>query len=228
MKIAVLIPDRGDRPKFLRNCLRMVDGQTMKPNMVCVVGMDEGFEGSDIYVHVETEEGVCDITKRYRVGYDTLREKGLDCILLMENDDWYDPDYIKTMVSEWERIGRPDLLGQTSTIYYHLRLFSWFTMHHTSRSSAMNTLIKADLELRWPVDEEPYTDIWLWNLLKGVVFKPEKLICMGMKHGEGLCGGRSHVEGLHRYNVNLDNEKVFLKEHLDKESFEFYANYFNN
>jgi len=51
-----------------------------------------------------------DITARYRVGYETLRGK-VDCILFIENDDWYAPDYIETMVKEWERQNRPEILG---------------------------------------------------------------------------------------------------------------------
>ncbi len=215
MKIAVLIPTRGDRPLFLENCLRMINSQTLKPNHIEVV--------NDAPLNNE-----CDITWRYRNGYDKLRNKGFDVILLMEDDDWYAPNYIETMVNKWVEKGKPDLLGHTHTIYYHIKLFSYFTMNHLTRSSAMNTLIKADLNFDWCVDHEPYTDLHLWKTLKGVLFTPEKNICLGIKHGVGLCGGRSHLDRLHRYDKHGTNDqnKEFLKSLMDEDSYNFYTNYF--
>lgn len=219
MKIAVLIPDRGDRPKFLRNCIRMIKNQTMQPQLIQII--DD---------HPQNDK--CDITWRYRTGYDKLRNKGFDCILFMENDDYYAPNYIQTMVEKWQHHGKPDLLGTDSTIYYHIKLFKHFTMNHPRRSSAMNTLIKADLSFPWCVDHEPYTDLHLWtelrrrqNILSGVIFKPDQIMSIGIKHGEGLTGGRNHHDHLHRF-VNDDTSKEFIKKHMDEESFKFYSTYY--
>ena len=49
VKIAVLIPDRGDRPEFMKKCLQMIHAQTLKP----------------IHIHVENyipESSHADIT----------------------------------------------------------------------------------------------------------------------------------------------------------------------
>lgn len=221
MKIAILIPDRGDRPMFLENCLRIMKSQTLQPDIIELV--------NDVPTSNE-----CDITWRYRTGYDRLRNKDLDCILLIENDDWYASNYIETVVREWELQGRPDLFGQLYTVYYNIRVMAHFTMHHGDRSSAMNTLIRPDLNLSWCSDNEPYTDLYLWNLtnlngvpsvgpkFRGQLFKPEKHICLGIKHGIGLCGGRSHIDKMYRYV----DKSISLNELMDKESFEFYNNYF--
>ena len=91
----------------------------------------------------------------------------------------------------------------------------------------MSTLLKPDLEFPWCRDIEPYTDIHLWNVLRGTIFKPEKHICLGIKHGEGMCGGFAHVNKLNRY-INFDPEKKFIQTIMDKESFDFYANYFSH
>lgn len=228
MKIGVIIPDRNDRPRFLKNCLRMMAAQTMQPDIIEVVNDDFLKFDGDGY---KEENNQPDITQRYRIGYDRLRGKDVDAILFIENDDWYHPDYIKTMILNWTYKGYPDLFGQNYTIYYHLKLFAWFTMRHETRSSAMNTLIKADLDFKWCPDNEAFTDTYLWNTIENrVIFTPDSHICMGMKHGIGLCGGKSHVDRLNRYeapNGNPDYDKMFLKNVLDPESFEFYANYFN-
>lgn len=211
MKIAVIIPDRGDRPEFLANCLRMIEAQTLKP------------------VHVELVNDAplndqCDITYRYRTGYDRLRGKGFDLIAFLENDDWYSPEYLQVMSTHWENVGKPDLIGNSYTIYYHLGLKKWRVMEHMQRSSAMNTLIKPDLEIPWCPDYEAYTDIHLWMKagLKGIVFKPSKHIAIGMKHGVGLTGGGFHTTKLGKYAFD-DSDMSFLRSNLDAVSFDFYS-----
>jgi glycosyltransferase involved in cell wall biosynthesis len=212
MKIGIIIPHRGDRERFLTNCWRMIQRQTLKPFKIELV--------NDLPLNDDV-----DITWRYRMGYDRLRNIGVDVIAFMENDDWYAPEYLETMAYEWRKHGRPDIFGTNYTIYYHIKLKKYFTMNHTTRASAMNTLIKPDLKIKWPIDKEPYTDSHLWIQLKhkGIVFKPEKHISIGIKHGDGLTGGHMHRTRMYRYN-NDDNG--FLKETLDPESFEFYNNYF--
>jgi len=237
MKVAVIIPDRNDRPRFLENCLRMLKAQTVQPDIIELVNDDFGtriFKAPAIGFTTSPPENngkmVPDITKRYRTGYDRLRGKGIDCILFIENDDWYRNDFIEKMTLEWEYQGRPDLLGTNYTIYYHIGLFARYTMQHETRSSAMSTLIKADLNFAWCPDHEPYTDIHLWKTIPNrVIFHPEEHICLGIKHGEGLCGGKSHSDRLFRYEPprgTKDPDKAFLKSVLDPESFEFYSNYF--
>lgn len=218
MKIGIIIPDRNDRPLFLANCLRLIKAQTLQPTIIEVV-------------NYEAKSNEVDITERYRYGYDKLRNQGLDIIAFMENDEWYSPDYLQLMVNSWIENGKPDIFGTNYTIYYHIKLFSMFTMHHLTRSSAMSTLIKPDLNFDWCQDNEPYTDIHLWNILKGVCFAPPKLICLGIKHGVGKCGGFAHVDKLHRYTNELstnDSNKTWLKEMVDADSFEFYSKYFEN
>lgn len=202
----------------MENSLRMLKSQTFQPTIIEHV--------NDVPLNDDV-----DITYRYRKGYERLRNKGLDVIALWENDDWYAPNYLETMVSEWVKAGKPDLLGTSYTIYYHLKLSAHFTMHHMERSSAMSTLIKPDLEFKWCNDFEPYTDIHLWNPntgLKGMVFVPNTHLCLGMKHDVGKCGSFGHsTKKFFRY-TEQDADKNFLKSIMDPESFDFYSNYFKN
>lgn len=213
VKIAVLIPDRGDRPVLLKNCMRMLAAQTVLPAHVEIVGPDK----------VAVVDSVCDITKRYRFGYDCLRGKGYDVIAFIENDDWYSPQYLETMAHYWTLFKEPQLMGTDYTIYYHLKLRAWFHIPHPRRASAMNTLIKPDLWIDWPVDNEPYTDIAIWKQMPGCLFKPQHPIALGMKHGEGLCGGITHINRFNRFK-NTDYDFEWLKSMVDAPSFEFYKN----
>jgi glycosyltransferase involved in cell wall biosynthesis len=211
MKVAVLIPTRNDRPGFLDNCLRMIEAQTLQPFHIEV--MDYAPESEK-----------CDITQRYRRGYEKLKGFDYDVIAFMEDDDFYSPEYLEVMVSEWQKRDRPDIFGTAYTIYYHLKLGAHFTMYHQDRASAMNTLIKPDLEITWPVDHEPFTDMHLWTNIHGVCIDPGKIISVGMKHGIGKCGGGSHVDRLRRYTNKDDG---FLKNTLDEESYKFYSQFYD-
>jgi hypothetical protein len=215
MKIGIIIPDRGDRPAMLENCLRMMKNQTLQPYIVCLM-------------EYPPESDQCDITQRYRRGYNHLCGKGLDLIALIENDDWYATDYLEQMVNKWLEHGSPDLFGTNYTIYYHLALDKYFTFKHDQRSSAMSTFIRPDLDITWPKDHDPYTDQWLWIGKSGIssrmAIKPDKVICIGMKHGLGKTGGDYHTSSLKRYIIDGGD---FLKNTLDPVSFKFYSSLFS-
>lgn len=212
MNIGIIIPDRGDRPDFLENCLRMMQRQTMQPVEIAVV-------------NDPPESEACDITKRYRIGYDRLRNKNLDLIAFIENDDWYHPEYLEYMSTVWESLNKPDLLGTKQTIYYHIKLRAHFTMYHNFRASAMNTLIKPDMNFKWCVDHEPFTDIHLWKTLTGNLFNAIGVYSIGIKHGIGKCGARCHTDKLSRF-IFQDSNFEFLKSKIDEESFNFYSKVF--
>lgn len=225
IKVGVIVPTRGDRPGFLDNCIRMINAQTFQPTLVHVVDYPP-------------ESDRCDITQRYRLGYDWFRDFDMDVLALMEDDDWYSPDYLATMVSRWLRSGRPDLFGTNYTLYYHIKLRAAYTMKHSQRSSAMSTLIRPNMNFRWCADDQPYTDSHLWfnakhtatmTRLSRELFRPEKHICLGIKHGIGLSGGQSHTTELHRYKRNgsfEDPNMEFLRDTVDPDSLMFYENCF--
>jgi glycosyltransferase involved in cell wall biosynthesis len=215
IKVGVIVPTRGDRPGFLDNLIRMINAQTFQPTLVHLVDY-------------EPRSADCDITQRYRSGYDWFRGMNMDVLALMEDDDWYAPNYLATMVSAWLRSGKPELFGANETIYYHMREFAYFKMQHFQRSSAMSTFIKPDLNFKWCADDQPYTDTHLWMVtrLQKILITPPGMIYMGMKHAVGKSAGQNHNDHMERY-VNKDPDKLFLKQHLDPDSFEFYSNYFN-
>jgi glycosyltransferase involved in cell wall biosynthesis len=215
MRVAVIIPDRGDRPLFMENCLRMVRAQTLGASI--------------IVVDSPPKDDSCDIVPRIRTAYNFFDSYDTDVIAIMENDDWYAPDYLEKMVEAWQRFEKPDLFGTCYTIYYHMQLRGYFTMEHHQRASLMNTLIKPGLNFEWPVDIEPYLDLHLWKTIPNrIVFRPEKHISIGMKHGVGKCGGESHVIDQRMIKRFSNPDNGFLKETLDPESFEFYNNYFKS
>lgn len=220
--IAILSIHRGDRPRFLHNLNRMIEKQTLQPSCVH-------------FVDYPPNDDLCDISKRYRNGYEYLSSlPNIELIIIMEVDDYYSPNYIETVYNQWLLNNKPDIIGQSYTIYYNIRMFSYFMFNHLERSSMMNTAIKSRLKIAWPVDTEPYTDTHLWMTqkhLSKVIFKPEAITCIGIKHGVGMTGGSFHTTKLHRYQSIhkgvVDLNKEFLKRNMDEESFKFYSEYFN-
>lgn len=194
----------------------MMEAQTLQPHTIELV-------------NYPAESNEVDITQRYRRGYDLFRNKGFDLIAFIENDDYYHPEYLETMVKEYEKVGKPDLIGTNYTPYYHLCLRAWFDFLHDQRASAMNTLIKPDLNFEWCPDSNPYTDLYLWLQLQGITkhtFKPEKMLSIGLKHNTGKCGGIGHNDRLEMFSRN-DQSYTWLKENMNPESFNFYSKIFD-
>lgn len=224
-KIGIIIPDRGDRPEMMQQCSMYVTRLALRAADVGVTNVEVLIQDYD------PESDACDITQRYRRGYDELRGKGLDCIFFIENDDWYSEDYICVMLEEWKRHGRPNMLGTSFTEYYHIGVRGHWTVKHNTRSSAMSTLIKADLNFPWCPDHEPYTDVHLWRTVghkangkDGIIFTPQKQICIGIKHGIGKTGGRSHLDRLDRYGANQDPDLQWLRKNIGADA-DFYEKF---
>lgn len=232
MNIILITPDRGDRPEFLDMCIEMMARQTIK---LMALALD----------NKKAESDKPDITQRYRRTYQRLSQsiKEVDLIFFIENDDYYSPTFIEQMVNEWMKAGQPDLFGTSYTTYYHIGLRKYFTFNHPERSSMMNTIIKPNLNINWPPDNEVFTDMFLWtreDCFNGskAVWTPPQGLSIGIKHGVGKCGGRQHTSGLHRFSIQggLGNEESggrddadlqWLSSHVkEEEILEFYKSFY--
>lgn len=200
-KIGILIPTRGNRPEFLKQSLLMLGRQTMKADFVEVV---EYKPDSDDF----------DITQRYHFGCDRLFSRPwrqCDLVIFWEDDEWYAPNYIEKMYTGWIEAGCPSIWGIGYSIYYHIIGSMWFKINHPSRASMMATCVTSEvMKIKWPADNYPYTDVILWERMKGKTMMPAKPICLGIKHGIGMVGGGAHnVECGHYSNQDFNGE--FLK-----------------
>lgn len=211
MKIGVLIPTRGDRAELLNFALKQMERQTRKPDVIELV--------NDTPLSSDK-----DITWRYRIGCERIFQKGVDVVLFIEDDDWYDATYIERLVAEWEKVGKPAIFGIGDTTYYHLGMRAWNHQQHPGRASAMSTLLtNAVLNITWPKDNYVWTDVDLWKKLPGKICLFERNLALGIKHGIGLTGGIGHNRQWGGYK-NQDPELNWLKNTVDAESFEFYKN----
>jgi hypothetical protein len=204
MQIGVLIPDRNDRPQFLQHLFKMLQNQTF-----------QGFQVE--LVNFKPTTNAPDLTKRVRIGFENLKSSGCDCVLVMENDDYYAENYIETMLRGWLNTGKPELFGTDYTYYYHIFKGRYRLLKHEGRASLMNTLISCKITPNWCEDSEVYLDMHLWKQHKGLTISPKKPIAIGIKHGIGKCGGNGHFE------MQMPHPESDILQYISKDSLEFYA-----
>ena len=177
MKVAAIIPDRGDRPELIQQCFKYLEQQTVP------------FDHIE-HVNYPPKGMYPDLTERVRTAYNKLNDK-YDYLAIIENDDWYSDQYVSIMTSEIEKAGYPDLLGLRTTVYYHIGKDKHNRIQHTSHASLFTTWIKGGLNIEWPADDNKQLDIAIWKQHKGYLSLASCAI--GIKHGIGKCGGIGHT-----------------------------------
>lgn len=204
MKVGVIVPTRNDRPILEKNCRRLISYQTRQPDEL-------------IFVDYAPKSSEPDLTQRVRYGVSELMNK-VDLILIIENDDWYAPDYIEYMCNEWSK-SKPDMIGLGKTMYYNIIKNEYAEFSHRGRASLMSTGISSEYakRIKWPADNYVWLDMELFAGAKTVhTPMPENWYAIGIKHGIGLCGGAGHTEKWHRYSKQ-DLDYKMLESLTDKE-----------
>lgn len=202
MKLAALIPDRGDRPEFIEHCLNQVEK----------MGFDEV-----IHVNYKPVSADFDLKDRIYKGYKIAVEKKVEWVFVIENDDFYPSDYLSKFRPYLDNC---EFIGDETTIYYHLKSRLYKQMIHRRRSSLFTTAFKvsAMATFNWKAAKMVYFDMDLWKFAQ----KKKKVFietgAIGLKHSQGLCGGIGHKmkAGIKDDNMN------WLQLQVSPESFEFY------
>jgi hypothetical protein len=214
MKTGVVIPTRGDRPKFLSQAKKLLNYQTKKPDETYIVDFPP-------------VNGIIDITKRYHMGITHLTQTlKCDLVIFWEDDDWYSKDYIETISSNWVNYNKPDMIGFGKTIYYHLFTKKYIVINHPTKASACCTAVSKNiLNYKFPDDSHPYLDSFLWKQSSNNIVLPvNNFQHIGFKHGIGMTGGGGHKTNWEKYNQD-DTNLDLLKNTLDTESMKFYLEF---
>lgn len=210
-QFAIIVPDRGDRPKLREWCEHQVNKFHAEGHMFTV------------YVDFKPVNDKYDLVERIYEGVDTAKSRGIDFVFIVENDDFYPKDYLHNM-GDQEGF---DFIGCQHSYYYNLRNLTWQRFEHRNRSSLYNTGFRISAMDGFPWQNlmrsnNPFLDIeiWKWAMKRGKrkIKFVESTGSIGIKHGIGLCGGKGHRMEM----VNNDQGMEWLKSHVDSESFEFY------
>ena len=205
MTFATIIPDRNDRKELTDQCFRQLGRMTLKPDHVYHINYHPESEGYDLK------------TRLHR-GYLQARSDGYDWIFVCENDDYLPNDYFERFRPYMDKY---DFIGQATTIYYHLGARVWREQNHNHRSSLFTTAfrVSAMANFDWAKAAMVFIDLDIWNYARrkgGCKFIQTGAI--GMKHGQGLCGGIGHKQT----SGHRDDDMLWLKERVDKDSYLFY------
>jgi hypothetical protein len=202
--IAIVIPtcDEARKP-FLNYLESRIAQQTIRVNH---------------YVKVDyPNEGGIDLSARYKQGIKKAIELGATFILLFEDDDYYPLNYVENMYKAWVKSGKPDIIGHKETIDYNIMISRYRKIVRSNFCSCRCTAVSNKVKYDICPDNVVTYDGELWKANKGamVIVEPAPI---GIKHNIGMTGKRKQS-----VCTIPDVNNTYLKQIVDKESFEFYT-----
>jgi len=223
-KICVITPTRGDRPDFLSKLRYMLAEQTRPPDAHFIVDFDASDEKPDI-------------RKRVLYGVRQAMAAGYRRALVMEDDDYYAPNYIESMLEVWPH--DVALIGSRVSHIYHLkeRVRLTYTAEQLSRqmhgmvASLSTTGFHVEAFLRfsrsrwWTACPQLDQELWRWAATYDIPRKFTEIpfASISMKHGVGKVGGGCHGSIKDRPGAIPDKDAQWLKQHTASAFHNFYA-----
>jgi len=223
--ITVITPT-GDRPEAFALCERWMSQQTYTGQIQWIV-VDDGVEPTActmgqqyILQRPMQHHSLC---RNLRAAIPHI--KG-ECIFVVEDDDYYAPHYLSTMVG---RLQRADLVGEFGAKYYYLRHKSYRHNHQSEHHASlcrtgMTRAVLQTLE-RSAQGWHPSVDLRLWRAWRGSTFTwrdadGTQSLCVGMKGVEG----RQSRGWKPSRNAVADADLKTLEKWVGKEAAEIYRN----
>lgn len=210
MKLAFVTPTRGDRQEFLTLCKKFVSRQSILAN--------QNISSKHIIIDYDPISEEVDLNDRYHKGLELALDFGADLIFFIEDDDWYHPAYVASLIELWQTKNKPSLFGFNSTIYYHITKRKVWYLDHPDHSSMFNSVI--DKKLASEIVQNKlftrtpniYLDIVLWKMeVQKNSFEKPKNLCLGIKHGNGIVAGMGHKGEFWKYE---DDDKFEILESI--------------
>lgn len=219
-----ITPTRGDRPELLDFCKHQLTRMTLKPD-------------ASYFIDHTPMTTQCDLQDRLRRGIAKAKSDGIDWAFIIEDDDYYAPDYFQRFGAQFSNLfmgnSNVEFFGYQDTVYYHLPTRRWQHMHHRGRASLFCTAFRVSAmdSMNWGASSDPFQDISIWNWVSRMK-RPAVLMgfgefvtppAVGIKHGIGKCGGSGHTMKMERPDHTYAGEIAHLKRIVDAEAYEFYT-----
>lgn len=233
-KTITCITPTGDRPEAFELTRKWIESQTVKPDQWLVI--DDGKTPLPKYLQ-EGVEYVRRIPKSNEGHTLTLNMKTAlpyikgDIILIIEDDDWYGPNYIATMEKYLQTY---DLVGEGCARYYYLPDTKYERILNREHASFCQTGFTRKI---LPIFEKciagnPYIDMRLWRTVtenKYLMIDTEdklKLHCSlkGMKGRKGI--GTGHSPNFHKYQTDIGLK--YLTAWVGKENAQIYMEHISS
>lgn len=233
MTAVTLITPTGSRPEAFKLCEKFIARQTYKNSIQWIV-VDDGPIPTECTMHQEYirgpkiwREGINTQRPNMEAAYEKIRG---EYILIIEDDDWYDPCYIERMVDLLEFY---PVVGEGNAKYYHLPSQSYKEMHNYSHASLCQTGLR--YSHRTLLDDavnsgQLYFDVELWGKVREAkvpshLFLHENL-CVGLKGLPGRAGigvghrpqGYTPDVGFKYLNELIGSDTMLYKPYFTKQS----------
>ena len=168
-KISILTPT-GDRPEALALLRRWMETQTRKPDQWLII--DDGkapvnsdeFPGATV-IHrlLQADDPPCTLGRNLELA---LSRVAHDKIIIMEDDDWYAPEYIETLAA---LLDEHELAGIWGTNYYDPRIPGYREMGRSDHASLSQTAFRKSFipEVLKACEGDCSVDFRIWFVLAG-------------------------------------------------------------
>jgi glycosyltransferase involved in cell wall biosynthesis len=163
-KSITCITPTGDRLEAFALTRKWMASQTMQPDQWLVI--DDGKtplpehlkEGLDYFRRVPKEREGHTLTLNMKAALPYI--KG-EIILIIEDDDWYGPEYIKTM---YEHLLNHDLVGEGCARYYHAKAQKYYRVNNKEHASFCQTGFTRKIMplFEKSIEGDPYIDMRFW------------------------------------------------------------------
>jgi len=225
MKISAVTPT-GDRPEAFSLCLKWMSRQTVQPTewIVSDDGLNQTvFSGPPFLKYFRRERKENEPPQTLLIQLRFLLEKvSGDYVFVIEDDDWYAPDYIETAL---KRLQQYKLVGLAKNQYYFLKDREYVQHQNLHHSSLCSTAFSAEIIKKvsaLSVGDYPYVDLKIWRTLNcsKMVFQDERVLVLGMKQLPGRCGYTytSNRDGrLSSASLKKDPDFTYLRKTVGRE-----------
>lgn len=221
-----LVTPTGDRPEAFAMCERWIAQQRLQPDHWIVV--DDGSAptrctmGQTVIRRSPTTAH--SLTANLTAG---LAKLTTDMVAVIEDDDYYDPDYLSAVTHE---LASAEIVGEAHSCYYHVRAQRWMRHGNEQHASLCATAFRTSLvpvvvDLCEP-EQDPFVDIRLWRHSgrRGTVVVREKPLVVGMKGLPGRPGTiAAHHASCPGYRDDLGGDKLNGWLGVDASSYRRYA-----
>ena len=141
-----LITPTGVRAKQIKLCSEFMKRQTYLGDVVWVI-VDDGdpstadfiprefkrnWQVVKIYPKDKWVPGMNTQSSNLLIGLDAVNKYKPEAIFIIEDDDYYAPDYLKTMT---KLLKGNDLIGEQNTVYYNVIQHRWYPNRNTMHAS---------------------------------------------------------------------------------------------
>lgn len=219
LRITVITPT-GDRPLAFSLLKKWMQGQTVKPDQWIVIddgkiSLDIMDSGEMLYVRRQpkADDPKHTLALNLRTAFPLVTG---DRILIMEDDEYYAPEYIETMVRALET---HLVAGIKNAKYYHLPTGGFYQNHNDRHASLAETAFRAailpDISEIIAESDDPFIDIKIWKRFysMGKLFEDtDRPLYLGIKGLPGRPGiGGGHKETLYRGKHDSPDREILRR-----------------